>query len=110
MRKVLFAIFVFFCGLYLGAQTTAPWQVGVGPATHTSCTVLAGTTQYCFASDGLWVSLNGAAYVQMQTSLVANGVTSISINGQTPVTGAVTLTIPTKALSQTTATTTTTIQ
>lgn len=72
------------------AQTTAPWQVGVSSATHTSCTVVTGTTQYCFASDGLWVSLNGAAYVQVQTGTpVAAGVTSF--NG---LTGAVTYTPP----------------
>lgn len=92
--------------LPIKAQTTAPWQVGVGTSTHTACTVVPASTQYCFAFDGLWVSLNGAAYVQVQTGTVTAGVTSITINGGTPQTGPVALTIPTKASS----TTTTTIQ
>lgn len=106
--KIAIGILILLCGFWLGhAQTTAPWQVGVGTATHTACTVIPATTQYCFASDGLWVSLNGAAYVQVQIGAPVTGITSITVNGGTPLTGpAVVLTIPTKASS----TTTTTIQ
>jgi hypothetical protein len=42
-----------------------PYQFSVSNVTHTSCTVLASTTQYCYASDGPYVSINGAAYVSM---------------------------------------------
>jgi hypothetical protein len=60
------------------AQTTIPFQMAVGTGLHTACTVTTGTTQYCFAADGLWVSLNGAAYAQIT---VTSGVTSF--NGRT---------------------------
>lgn len=43
----------------------SPYQFQVGSATHTNCTVNAGQTRFCFASDGLWQSINGAAYVQV---------------------------------------------
>ncbi len=56
-----------------------PWQVGVSTATHTSCTVVASTTQFCFANDGIWQSINGAAYVQVAPGTA--GVTSF--NGRT---------------------------
>jgi hypothetical protein len=49
---------------YVHAQSINPWQVSVVGA-HTLRTVTVATTQYCFASDGLWMSLNGAAYVQL---------------------------------------------
>lgn len=33
---------------------------------HTACRPIEpATTQFCFATDGLWQSLNGAAYVQL---------------------------------------------
>jgi len=71
------------------AQATAPWQVTVSGA-HTLCTTLSplGEATYCFANDGLWVSLNGAAFTQIGVVAVT-GVTSF--NGRTgaviPVTG-----------------------
>ena len=46
------------------AQGTNPLQIVV-TGTHTSCTVTVSTTAYCFATDGLWQSLNGAAYTQL---------------------------------------------
>lgn len=90
------------------AQTVLPppWQVTVGPATHTACTVAPALTQMCLASDGLWLSVNGAAYVQVQTGTAVAGVTSISVNGSAPLSGAISLTIPSKA----TTTSTTVIQ
>ena len=47
---------------------------------HSFLFVTPATTQYCFASDGLWMSLNGAAYVQLGVATPA-GVTSV--NGKT---------------------------
>lgn len=67
--------------------TLTPWQFGVNGATHTSCQVVASSTQFCFASDGVWQSINGGAFTQLGTP--AAGVTSF--NGRT---GAVTLTKP----------------
>jgi hypothetical protein len=65
----------------LRAQAPVPAQFSVIPATlHTACTVIATTTSYCFASDGLWVSLNGAAYTQIGVVAVT-GVSSF--NGRT---------------------------
>jgi hypothetical protein len=106
MKRILSIAAIFFLGWCVGAQTLAPpWQVGVPTAaTHTACTVTASTTQMCLASDGLWLSINGAAYVQVQTGAVVAGVTSISINGGTPVSGAVSFTVPSKAVSVTTTT------
>jgi len=91
MRKV-------FLGLLLGvllagagfyrrseAQTVTSMQYGVPQA---SCAVAAGKTTYCFTTDsGLWISLNGAAFAQVQMGPVAAGVTSL--NGKT---GALTIT------------------
>ena len=45
--------------------TLTPYQFSVNNVTHTSCTVVAATTQYYYASDGPYVSINGAAYVSM---------------------------------------------
>jgi len=105
MRRLLAVAIIFCLGWYVRAQTLAPpWQVGVPTAaTHTACTVTVSTTQMCLASDGLWLSINGGAYVQVQAGTVA-GVTSISINGGAPVSGAVSFTVPSKAVSTTTTT------
>jgi len=108
MKRLLAIAVIFLIGWYVGAQTLAPpWQVGVpNAATHTACTVAVGLTQMCLASDGLWLSVNGAAYVQVQTGTSVVGVTSISVNGSAPLSGAISLTIPSKAVT----TSTTTIQ
>ena len=63
-----------------------PYQFSVSNVTHTSCTVLASTTQYCYASDGPYVSINGAAYVSM---LPGPAAAVTSFNGRT---GAILLT------------------
>lgn len=53
-------------GVKLNAQSTIPpYQFGVGSFTHTSCVVVPSTTQYCYASDGPFVSILGGAYVSM---------------------------------------------
>jgi hypothetical protein len=61
------------------AQTPGPFQFAVGAATHTSCTVTPSVTIYCFPSDGLWVSLNGAPFVLAQTGSSP----VLSFNGRT---------------------------
>jgi hypothetical protein len=79
------------------SQTAAPWQVGVGSALHTACTVTASTTTYCFANDGLWVSLNGAAYAQVATPAGVTSLTVCNVGGTScglPLSGAVTLNVP----------------
>jgi hypothetical protein len=72
------------------AQTsnTVAWQVGVnGP--HTTCAVVANQTNFCFATDGLWQSINGTPYAQIApTTPIGTLVTSV--NGKT---GAVVLAI-----------------
>jgi hypothetical protein len=95
-KLIILAVAILLFGAWhLGrAQSTTPFTVIAGSLTHTSCpTVAASTTQFCFASDGLWQSLNGAAYVQLGTP-VAAGVTSW--NG---LTGAVTYAPPTPPVS-----------
>ena len=54
---------------------------------HTSCIVTAGVTTYAFASDGFWISLNGAAFAQVQPA--STGFVVTSLNGKT---GALTIT------------------
>jgi hypothetical protein len=48
------------------AQTSVanPLQMGV-VGSHSLCVVQTAATNYCFAADGLWISINGAAYVQL---------------------------------------------
>jgi hypothetical protein len=112
-RLLTFAAFlaVAFLGIafgshYVNAQTTAPAVVSVA-GVHTSCPVSAsGQMVICGAGDGLWLSINGAALVQVQTGTPTAGVTSISVNGGTAQTGAVALTIPTTATTTGTFTTT----
>jgi hypothetical protein len=89
------------------AQTPATLQL-TGTQSHTACTLsTTGSATFCFATDGLWQSLNGGAYTQIGASA---GVTSIAVNGGAAQTGAVALTIPTKATTTVTSTASTTIQ
>jgi selenophosphate synthetase-related protein len=97
MKRLSAIIGIFLLGTWIGHAQSTTSQIGsVVAAAHTSCTVTASTTQVCFATDGLWLSVNGAAYVQVQTGAVVAGVTSIAVNGGTPQTGVVSLTIPSK--------------
>lgn len=63
------------------AQTLGPPISIESTSPHTACVISAtGATRYCFASDGLYVSLAGAAYVQLTGGAPA-GV--VSFNGRT---------------------------
>jgi len=66
---------------HVHAQTaTTPLAITVA-GLHTSCLPVAvGVTTFCFASDGLWQSLNGAAYVQLGVSIIPP---VTSVNGKT---------------------------
>lgn len=78
------------------AQAAAAWSMqGQGP--HTTClTPAAGAYILCPATDGIWISNNGAAYFQLLAPVPAGGMTSITINGttKTGATPSFTLTTP----------------
>lgn len=61
------------------AQTATPYQIGVGTAQHSTCAALANVTQYCFAADGLYQSINGGAF----TAAFGGGGGVQSFNGRT---------------------------
>jgi len=84
------------------AQTTAVLQFTGSWATHTSCTITAGQTSVCLASDGLWQSLSGGAFTQIGGGTA--GVASLTVNGGTAQTGAVSITIPKTATTISTTT------
>jgi hypothetical protein len=90
---ILLCVLTYLCGVItagaLRAQTVVPFTIIATGGLHSTCpAVAASTTQYCFATDGIWQSVNGGAYAQVGVP-VAAGVTSW--NGQT---GAVTYTPP----------------
>jgi hypothetical protein len=105
MRKFIAVFALALLGGFLGSHIPAvhaqtpnnPLQLQVSSATHTACTLIAGSTQFCFAADGLWWSNAGAAYTQVGA---AAGVTSIAVCNAagascgTPLTGPVQLSIP----------------
>lgn len=105
MRKLIvaFAFLVFLLGMEVGrivhAQTTVALQL-TGNAPHTSCSVTASQTTYCFASDGLYWSNTGASYVLVAAPPPAAGVTSVTVCNAAGAscgiaqTGPVTLSIP----------------
>lgn len=79
------------------AQTIVPPLTFQSTVLHTSCVVVANVTQYCFAADGLWVSVTGGAFTQLV------GVTSVSVcnaagSACVSQTGVVTLNIPSKVV------------
>jgi hypothetical protein len=83
-RPLTLIVVAFLVGLTIArAQTSVPWQATV-TGLHSVCTVSPITTPasstYCFASDGLWVSVNGGAFTQIGAAVVT-GVTSF--NGRT---------------------------
>jgi hypothetical protein len=108
MKKLfVVAALALIAGLVLRAQISpASPSISAIPSTALAVNCPAptvGYTIYCTASDKFQVSANGAAYVVIWPSAPpAAGVTSISINGGAPVSGAVSFTIPSKAVSTTT--------
>lgn len=94
--------------MHVRAQTTAglPAQTTFG-GVHTACTLSPGPAvppalpqaSLCMAGDGIWLSVNGGAYVQLGAA-VAGGVSSIAVCNAAglicgaPQTGAVSLSIP----------------
>ena len=93
------AVLVFGAWRIGRAQSTTPFTIVTQSLTHTSCpAVIASTTQICFASDGIWQSLNGAVYTQVGGAVSAvTSVTVCNVAGAScgsPQTGAVSLNIP----------------
>lgn len=88
-KKMLLATVIasaLFVG-YLYGQVARPLVIQVvdSALVNTTCpTPSSGVTQFCFAYNGIWQSLNGATYTQLGAA-ASGGVTSF--NGQT---GAVT--------------------
>jgi hypothetical protein len=84
MRKIMVGVLLglllaFMLNRGVQAQATSgPLQIQAVSVAHTSCTITASVTTYCFASDGLWQSLSGAAFVQLGVAS-APGVTSVTV-------------------------------
>jgi hypothetical protein len=77
------------------AQTISPPIMIQSTIPHTACTVAANVTTYCFASDGLYVSLAGAAFIPMTSGVASITVcTPVGANCGAPQTGVVLLNIP----------------
>lgn len=57
-----------------------PLQLTVSAATHIACSPVVAATTFCAAADGLWQSINGAAFTQVG-AVAPTGVTSF--NGRT---------------------------
>lgn len=100
MKRALFvASLVILCSVLLGnlraeqnPLATPSFFTVAASVLHTNCPApISGQTSYCFAGDGLWVALNGTAYAQLGST----GVSSVSVNGGTPQTGAVIIKVPT---------------
>ena len=72
-----------------------------GGAAHSTClTPATGSYFLCVATDGVWVSNNGAAYFQVTAPAASSGITGITYNGTAvPVSaGVAAITGPTKAV------------
>ena len=57
------------------AQTISPPIMIQSSIPHTACAVTATVTTYCFASDGLYVSLAGAAFAPINAPAATGPVT-----------------------------------
>ena len=106
MRKTIaLLILASLCG-FLGGRLraqSAVLQFTGAWAAHTACVVTVGQTSLCLASDGVWQSINGAAFTQLGAAVTtAGGVTSVTVCNAAgaacglPQTGVVQLSIPTK--------------
>lgn len=80
-NKALWIAVVILAAFVIGkAQGNQPFWFSVGPALHTSCTIVPNVTSFCYADDGAYQSIHGAAWVPMGGGGVP-GVTSF--NGRT---------------------------
>lgn len=77
--KIVLAILAFSA---MALAQSPPFQFTVGPAQHTSCIIVASVTTYCFADDGPFVSIHGAAWLSMIGSGLAQAV--LTFNGRKP--------------------------
>ena len=85
------------------AQTISPPIMIQSTIPHTACVATPNVTTYCFGSDGLYVSLTGAAFVQLNAPAGVTSVTVCNAAGAVcapPATGPVTLNIPKTASLQ----------
>jgi len=90
MRKlVVVALLALGLGWYLRAQTTTTYTIIATGALANCAPVVAGQTQYCFAVEGLAISVKGGPYALVGSAPV------LSVNGQT---GVVVLPIPSKVV------------
>lgn len=110
MKKVLLLLLVLAIGWGIGrAQTpSAPFSFSVSAA-HTGCPAATpGVSQYCFATDGIWESLNGGTSVRVDVQAA----TPITINSKTGTnfTIGATSTAPAITASSSTPTVTVTVQ
>lgn len=103
--SVVFLLVAFMVGRASKAQLPANAATITGNGPVSTCAKPApGLTFLCVGTDDIIASKNGGQAVSIFTGAVVTGVTSIAVNGGLPQTGAVTLTIPTKANSLTTTT------
>lgn len=109
MRRLLTVFAIALLGGFIGARLSVPTvhaqsatvlQITGVYSTHASCVLPAlGSTSLCLASDGLWQSLSGAAFVQIG-AVTPTGVLSVTVCNTAgagcglPQTGAVSLNIP----------------
>lgn len=100
LLSALGLIFTHPAGTHAQTVTVLPQLVQV-LGDHTQCPAVSGSfTVHCFAVDGYWQSLKGAAYVQI------GGASAVTINGKTGTsfTIAATATAPVVTASSTTPT------
>jgi hypothetical protein len=78
---VAFIVVAFLVGVSLRAQSPQAYTMS-GGAAHTTCTTPASGAYFlCVATDGVWVSNNGAAYFQIVQQRAASP--TLTINGTT---------------------------
>jgi hypothetical protein len=100
VKKLLLGIIIGLCvsAIAIRAQSNAPYSFSVIGVAGNCPPVAVSVTQFCFTADkGLLQSIAGAAWA---TAGSTGGVTSIIINGGPAQAGIVPITIPTKAMIQ----------
>src|SRR5271156_3638674 len=79
MKRILLFSVVLILGYVIGIRAQSPQAFTIsGGGTHATCqTPVVGSYFLCAATDGIWVSNNGAAYFQVNPpSAVPAGVSS----------------------------------